>query len=113
MGLIFWIDENTFATSLVEKALKSEGLEFYTVASARDFAYLIQDLKPQIVVIDPATVLKDIELFHKQYQDTEGFFGAHVVFLGESAELSFVTNPNSVLSRPFDPFKLKDFFKNC
>ena len=112
MDLIFWIDENTFATSLVEKALKSQGLEFYTVANANDFAYLIHDLKPAIVVIDPATALKNIEQFRKQYQETNGFLGAHVVFLGESDELSFIENEHSILNRPFDPFKLQDFFKN-
>lgn len=111
MGLIFWIDENTFATSLVEKALKSQGMDFYTVANARDFAYLIQDLKPAFVVVNSATALKNIEAFQRQYEETQGFFGSPVVILGDTEPFSFVTNPIRKLERPFDPFKLKDFFR--
>lgn len=110
MSLIFWIDENTFATSLVEKALKSQGMEFYTVADARDFAYLINDLKPAFVVVDSATALKNIEAFRKQYEETERFFSSPVVILGDSGPFSFITNSLRQLERPFDPFKLKDFF---
>lgn len=110
MGLIFWIDENTFATNLVERALKGQGVDFYTVKDAKDFSYLIEDLKPQIVVIDSQTALKDIEVFKKQFEQTQSFFNAKIVVIEGNAELSFLGDQVKVLQRPFDPFKLKEFF---
>ena len=44
MGLVLWIDQNTFASSLVEKVFKQKGLAFYTIPHARDFLYLVEDL---------------------------------------------------------------------
>lgn len=110
MGLIFWIDENTFATNLVERTLKGQGLDFYTVKDAKDFSYLVEDLKPQIVVIDSYTALKDIDVFKKQFEQTHGFFNAKLVVIEESDELDFLGEKVARLNRPFDPFKLKEFF---
>lgn len=110
MGLVFWIDENTFATSLIGKALKSQGVDFYTINSADDFAYLISDLKPQIIVIDATTALKTLDVFTRQYLETDKFFGAKVVILGNKSEFTFIDNIKSELARPIDPFSLKDYF---
>lgn len=109
MNLIFWIDENTFATSLAEKALKSQGVDFYTISSAKDFAYLIKDMKPQIVVIESGTILKDLDLFKAQYESTESFYGAKLVMIGTAGELEFLGDV-ATLDLPFNPFRLKDFF---
>lgn len=110
MSLIFWIDENTFATSLIERALKGQGLDFYSIKDGKDFSYLIKDLKPQIVVVDSVTILKDIDVFKKQFEETQSFLGAKLVVLDFSTELNFLGDKVSHLSRPIDPFKLKEFF---
>lgn len=112
MGLIFWIDENTFATSLAERALTGQGVDFYTVNSAKDFAYLIVDLKPQTIVIESHTVLKELALFREQYEATQKFFGAKIVLINPLAELSFLENTAGTLNVPFNPFTLKEFFSN-
>src|SRR5690554_2374595 len=110
MGLIFWIDENTFATSLTQKALLSQGLDFYTIPSAKDFAYLIEDLKPQTIVIESKTVLKDLSVFKEQYESTSHFFGAKIVVIGPRSEFDFLENIVATLELPINPFQLKEFF---
>lgn len=109
MGLIFWIDENTFATSLIERALKGQGIDFYTVKDAKDFLYLIHDLRPQIIVIDSQTAQKDKDVFKKQFEDSQSFLGAKLVIINDNGVLDFLGEAHH-LNRPIDPFKLKEFF---
>lgn len=109
MGLIFWIDENTFASSLIGKTFKSQGVDFYTIDGVNDFAYLISDLKPQIMVIDASTAQKGLEDLKRQYQETAQFYGAKIVVIGDKTVLSFM-EIGSELLRPIDPFSLKEFF---
>lgn len=110
MGLIFWIDENTFATSLAKKTLEAQGVDFYTIDNAKDFAYLIKDLKPQTIVIESGTVLKDLALFKDQYESTDKFQGAKIVVIHSVPELNFLENVAGTLELPFNPFNLKEFF---
>ena len=58
MGLVLWIDKNEFSTSALEKIFEKKGLEIYTINSAQDIQYLIEDLKPQVIVMDVATYLE-------------------------------------------------------
>ncbi len=57
MGLVLWIDKNEFATSALEKIFQKQGSEIYTINSAQDIQYLIEDLRPEVIVIDVATYL--------------------------------------------------------
>lgn len=55
MGLVLWIDKNEFATSALEKIFEKQGLSLYTINSAQDIQYLIEDMRPEVIVIDVAT----------------------------------------------------------
>lgn len=55
MGLVLWIDKNEFATSALEKIFEKQGGSIYTINSAQDIQYLIEDLRPEVIVIDVAT----------------------------------------------------------
>ena len=105
MGLVLWIDQNTFATSLLEKVFKKKGLPFYTVPNAKDFAYLVEDLKPELIVLDTKTALDDLEAFKTQYESIK-----HLPFilLEPNGELTFISKNIGAIKRPFDPFQIPE-----
>jgi CheY-like chemotaxis protein len=112
MGLILWIDQNTFATSLLEKVFKRKELSFYTVAAANDFVYLVDDLKPELLVLDGMTANLFKDELKAQYESSESLRSLPVVFVDEVPELPFITNKVGVLNRPFDPFEVPQLLQN-
>ena len=106
MGLILWIDQNTFASSLLEKVFKKKNLEFYTIPHARDFVYLVDDLRPALLVLDQATIIRDIETFRNQYEASEVLRKTPAVVIGNWAGLEFIAERRGELGRTFDPFEI-------
>ena len=111
MGLVLWIDQNTFATSLVEKVFKKKNLSFYSLASAQDFTYLVQDLKPELLVLDSETALHFKDALEKQFADCEYLRALPVVMIDEMGEFPYIKNTIGVIKRPFDPFQIPDILK--
>jgi FixJ family two-component response regulator len=107
VGLVLWIDQNTFATGLLEKVFKKKNLPFYTLASAADFLYLVEDLGPRCLVLDSKTILTDLEKFKTQYE-SEKLQNLPVILLDPVPELSFIKNVQGEIVRPFDPFNIPD-----
>lgn len=108
MGLILWIDQNTFATGLLEKVFKKKNLEFYTVSAAADFSYLVDDLSPELIVLDAQTAVSALEAFKQQYQASEKLRTLPVILIEDAPELDFMGNVIGKLQRPFDPFKIPE-----
>ena len=106
MGLVLWIDQNTFATGLLEKVFKKKNLPFYTLSSAHDFVYLVEDLKPELLVLDSATGEKYSEDLKRQYLESIVLRNLPVIFIDEVSGLDFIQNRKGMISRPFDPFKI-------
>ncbi len=104
MGLILWIDQNTFASSLIEKVFKKKGLEFYTLPHARDFLYLVDDLKPELIVLDVQTLKVDEEAFRNQYESSELLRNTPIVLIGMGESLDYIQNKRGEISRTLDPF---------
>ena len=48
---LFYINKNKFVCQLVEKLCKQEGIDCYTLDQNEHFAYLLNDLRPDVVVI--------------------------------------------------------------
>lgn len=109
MGLVLWIDQNTFASSLVEKVYKKKGLPFYTISSVNDFLYLINDLNPEVIVLDSMTVLKNLETFKTQYNSMKKL---PIITIGHENGLDFLENRIGEIRRPFDPFKVPELISN-
>lgn len=109
MGLVLWIDQNTFASSLVEKVFKKKGLPFYTISSVNDFLYLIEDLNPEVVVIDSATALDNLEAFKGQYNSMKKL---PVITIDHKSGMDFLENRIGEIKRPFDPFKMPEIISN-
>lgn len=106
MGLILWIDHNTFATSLIEKVFKKKLLPFYTLNNVDDFAYLVNDLNPVLIVLDGETLEKNPEAFKSQYQASPKMQSLPFLLLEPKGDMSFIQNQIGELKRPFDPFEL-------
>ena len=111
MGLVLWIDENTFASSLFEKAFKKKGKDFYTLATAQDFAYLVSDLDPEVIVLDAQTALKSKERFIEQFNETSGFNGKPFILLDPKPGLEFVQNKIGEINRPIEAFALVELIE--
>ena len=113
MNLVLWIDQNTFATSLLEKVFKKKDLPFYTLANAEDFVYLVEDLRPVLVVLDVKTAISHLESFKSQYEASETLRGLPFVLVdGENQDLPMIQNVVGTIARPFDPFEVPAILKN-
>jgi DNA-binding NtrC family response regulator len=111
MGLVLWIDQNTFATGLLEKVFKKKNLPFYTLDSVDDFLYLVEDIKPSMIVLDFLTAKSNPEAFKKQY-DALNLNGLSFVLIDAVEGLDFVKNVVGTIKRPFDPFKIPEILQS-
>lgn len=111
--MIFWIDHNNFSNKLLEKVFKKAQISFYTIETVSNFAYLINDLKPQVIVLDFQTFEKDKHLFQEQIFHNPCLQSTPFIIIGngEVPNISIIGR----ISRPFDPFdipdKIRDFLK--
>lgn len=111
MGLILWIDQNTFAASLLEKVFKKKDLPFYTMNSAKDFSYLVIDLKPTMIVLDVETAQSSIVELRKQVAETPELKTMPFVTIGKSTEFDFLNVVGSI-PRSFDPYKIPEILNH-
>jgi DNA-binding response OmpR family regulator len=108
MGLILWIDQNTFATSLIERAFKTRSLPFYTVTTVEDFSYLVDDLNPVLIVLDDETFSKNPAAFLEQYQNSAKMQALPFILLEPKSDFSFIKNKIGEITRPLKPFELPE-----
>lgn len=108
MGLVLWIDENTFATSLIQKVFKKRGLSFYTLSEVHDFSYLIEDLSPSLIVLDAKTASNNLSTFKAQFDSSLKLQKLPFVLIDDTNELGFIKNIAGQIKRPFDPFNIPE-----
>lgn len=109
--MVLWIDGNTFAADLIQRVFKSRSLPFYTIPDVRDFAYLVEDLLPELIVIDGDTARKDLGLLREQYERTEALRRARFVVIGSWEGLDFIEGKKGPISRELDPFKVPELLR--
>lgn len=109
VGLVLWIDQNTFATGLLEKVFKKKDLPFYTLAQANDFVYLVEDLKPVLIVLDAQTALVQEESFKAQYESSRALRSLPFILI--DGDIPYIQNVLGKISRPFDPFQIPEELK--
>ena len=108
MGLILWIDHNTFATSLIEKVFKKRSLPFYTINSVDDFSYLVDDLNPAVIVLDGETFAKNSPVFLKQYENSTKMQSLPFILLEPKSDFGFLKHRIGELKKPLEPFELPE-----
>lgn len=107
LGMVLWIDENTFATTLLEKVFKQEGLPFYTLDNVDDFSFLVNDLKPEIIVLDTQTARKNSIGLEKQFNENPILKATPFIFIGSGDDFSYLQKIGEI-KRPFDPFDMPE-----
>lgn len=110
MKLVFWIDQNTFASKLLEKVFKKQDIGFYTLDSAKDFSYLVSDLRPSLIVLDEETALSALDDLKKQFRENPEMQSLPYIIIGSTGEFPFL-NVVGTIERPFDPYKIPDLLK--
>ena len=112
MSLVLWIDQNTFATSLIARAFKKKSLEFYSLSQVDDFLYLIDDLRPSLIVLDEATFAKNSMKFVEQYEASPFMQEIPIIVIDPKSDFIFLKNKIGELNKPFDPFKLPEILQS-
>lgn len=112
VGHVFWIDQNAFATALVEKVFQKKNIPFYSFKDLENLSYLIDDLKPSVIVLDSETALSQLEKLKCIYTSSGDFRGVPVVFLNSRPELSFISNRLGDIQKPFEPFRMPETLQN-
>jgi hypothetical protein len=110
--LILWIDRNDFSRKLFEKIFKDQGFQFYGLSKVDDFAYLISDLDPSLIIVDSDTALEEIEVFKSQYLSTQCFLGKPVIIIDLKPGLEFISPMAGEIKKPIDAFDLPKFLIN-
>ncbi len=108
MGLIFWIDQNTFATSLLERVFKKKQLPFYTLSTVEDFSYLVDDLTPVLIVLDGETFDQNPEAFKKQYEASPRMQEIPFILLEPKGDMGFIKKKIGELKKPIEAFDLPE-----
>ena len=111
MGLILWIDQNTFATTLIERVYKRNNEPFYTLPSVEGFSYLVDDLNPVLIVLERDTYAKNPKAFKDQYLASEKMQATPFIILGSREEFGFIKNILGEIQKPLDPFNLPRVLK--
>lgn len=111
MGLVLWIDHNIFSTSLIERVFKKRSLPFYSINSVEDFSYLVDDLHPELIVLDGETFSKNADVFLKQYENSPKMQSLPFILLEPKSDFSFLKNKIGELKKPLEPFDLPDTLK--
>jgi hypothetical protein len=104
MELILWIDQNTFASDLLERVFQAKAMPFYTLKSVEDFSYLVDQLDPKVIVLDAETYTKAIEVFHKQFDSSAKMQKIPFILIDPIDGLDFPGQVCGKIERPFDPF---------
>ena len=111
MGTIFWIDQNTFASNLIEKVFKKRELSFYSLTAPRDFAYLVEDLKPVAIVLDGETARIHLSDLRHEIESSLVLQKTPFIIINNIPELSFIQCIGE-LKKPLDPFAVPKLLEN-
>jgi hypothetical protein len=112
MGLVLWIDQNVVAADLVERIFKKRELPFYSISGVDDFLYLVDDLAPQVVVLEGQIFQQNKERFLAQYQASPKLQATPFILLAPIEGMGPIKKIIGEISRPFDPFKIPDLIEN-
>ena len=67
--LVFYIEKEKFLRTMIEAALKLKNHNVYTIDTIVDNYYLIDDLKPQVIIFDIDTMGAELHNFIKYVKE--------------------------------------------
>lgn len=95
----------------MEIVFRKKNLPFYSFKDLTNLTYLLEDLKPSIIVLDAATALAQEEELRRVYADTKKFNGVPVALMNHKEGLEFIENPIGEIPKPLEPFGLPDLLQ--
>ena len=109
MTKVFYIEKQKFLREMVEQILVDKGEKAYTLETASDCTYLIEDLKPEVLMLDVATIMPEADEFFATYK--EKFSQIPIVFTGFPEDRDLL-GPYEGLCRGFleKPIKPMEFW---
>lgn len=95
---VVYVEKEKFLRDMMEKAITTAGVRIYTYADS-DCMHFIQDLEPDLLVLDAATINDDFL--------SELPAEIPVVLVGFPNEIEKIAKPvSSRMEKPFGPFDL-------
>lgn len=79
---IFYLNEIKFTCDFVENLSKTSELSCYTLQDTKDFTYLINDLKPLLIIIDSKLYSENKDEFWSQIKQAD--IGLKTMIVGAS-----------------------------
>ncbi len=61
---VFYVEKEKFLRSMFEVALRAKKAEIYTVETLHENFYLIDDLKPDLIIFDLGQSAEDLEMLY-------------------------------------------------
>jgi hypothetical protein len=109
MKNIIWIDENPLIGRLVENIGKAEGFKAYHLTDSHlDFSYLINDLNPEVIVIDEINFKKDGVVIESSLRTCS--YKGFIAFIGNDPQN---LKTHQCFSKPINPFEVIEILKKA
>lgn len=96
---VFYIEKVEFLRSMMEFALKVRGAEIYTIASLENNFYLLDDLRPELILFDVQTCINHLP----QLAEYSAASGAILVGIGDESDQRLVVGmAQSFMLKPLE-----------
>ncbi len=92
--------------------MKDKHIPFYTHAEAKDFAFLIDDLKPVLIVLDQKTAQENLPLFKQEFEKSVLMKTIPCVVIGTWDDLDFIPKKHAQIELPLKPPALVKALEN-
>jgi DNA-binding NtrC family response regulator len=105
---IFFASKNEFLSLALREAMKKQALDCYTLVSTKDCFYLIEDLKPQVFVIDAELFFEEETIFLQGLREKN--IHVPLILCGSLQDWEKVSTTIFLghLQKPLAPFQVKD-----
>lgn len=100
---IVFIYRDSFVCSIVEKKAKDEEVQCYATADlSENLAYIINDLRPEFVIVDEAVLSAENSQIRASLDDSNVDYQSVLLSADNEEKLGF----DHVIGLPFDPMML-------
>ncbi len=113
---VFWIDSSKFVTDVVSATLREENITCYTHGSADNFHFILEDMRPEVLVVDASTLGENTQVFFKTLESGVESSKIPVVLLGNEEELQTLSKKyksqiKGIIKKPLAPMALTNELK--
>lgn len=107
---VILIEKTKLVSKLLSTVLESNGAKCYVLNELEDFSYLVDDLRPQILLVEVSTLRDDLELFWKAI-DNSAFKSFKLVLFGKKDDVDSITNIERFDSKLYKPIDISNIYE--